>query len=198
LNKLLAACLGISILANVILGFMYVGQKTMVTQAEEKKEETEKQVVQLKNEANEKEKVVTAFQQNEAYYEIEHSEEVKRFVDETFRELFTYDNENYAARFDQVQNRLADSVISKLKATGEVGSTQIDFKNEVIALNVYLNAVEKEQAKALVNMETEYSVGGSLFPRRNQLYEVTIIQEGDTWVVDKLELMGSFEPFEEN
>jgi hypothetical protein len=163
LNKLVAACLGISILANVILGFMYVGQRTMVTQAEEKKEETEKQVVQLKNEANENEIVLTAFQQNEAYYEIEHSEEVKRFVDETFRELFTYDNENYAARFDQVQNRLADSVISKLKATGEMGSTQIDFKNEVMALNVYLNAVEKDQAKALVNMETEYSVEAAYF-----------------------------------
>ena len=66
------------------------------------------------------------------------------------------------------------------------------------SLNVYLNAIEKDQAKALVKMETQYSVGGSQFPRKNQMYEVTLVQNGDKWVVDKLELMGAFEPFEEN
>lgn len=87
MNKVLAVFFGISILANVILGLMYVGQRTMVTQAEENKKETIKQIVQLKNESHKKEKAHTAFQQNEAYYEIEHSEEVKSFVDETFKEL---------------------------------------------------------------------------------------------------------------
>lgn len=177
---------------------MYVGQRTMVTQAEDNKEETKKQIDQLKNESNKKEKALTAFQQNEAYYEIEHSEEVKSFVDETFKELFNYDNKNYAARFDQVRDKLAESVISKLKASGETGSTQIEFRNEVKALSVYLSAVEKDQANALVNMETQYSVGGSQFPRKNQMYEVTIIRSGDKWLVDKLELMGSFEPFQGN
>ncbi|MBT2723331.1 hypothetical protein [Bacillus sp. ISL-46] len=196
--KLLAVLLGISILANVILGFMYIGQRTMVTQAEEINKETKKQMVQLKNESHKKEKALTTFQQNEAFYEIEHSEEIKSFVDGTFRELFNYDNKNYAARFDQVRDKLAESVISKLKASGEMGSTQIEFKNEVQALNVYLSAVEKNQAIALVNMETQYSVGGSQFPRKNQMYEVTLAQSGDRWLVDKLELMGSFEPFEEN
>ncbi|MBT2728234.1 MULTISPECIES: hypothetical protein [unclassified Bacillus (in: firmicutes)] len=196
--KVLAVLLGISILANVILGFMYIGQRTMVTQAEEINKETKKQMVQLKNESHKKEKALTTFQQNEAFYEIEHSEEIKSFVDGTFRELFNYDNKNYAARFDQVRDKLAESVISKLKASGEMGSTQIEFKNEVQALNVYLSAVEKNQAKALVNMETQYSVGGSQFPRKNQMYEVTLAQSGDRWLVDKLELMGSFEPFEEN
>ncbi|MCM2534653.1 hypothetical protein NDK43_22770 [Neobacillus pocheonensis] len=198
MNKVLAAFLGISILANVILGLMYVGQRTMVTQAEDNKEETKKQIDQLKNESNKKEKALTAFQQNEAYYEIEHSEEVKSFVDETFKELFNYDNKNYAARFDQVRDKLAESVISKLKASGEMGSTQIEFRNQVKALSVYLSAVEKDQANALVNMETQYSVGGSQFPRKNQMYEVTIIRSGDKWLVDKLELMGSFEPFQGN
>jgi flagellar biosynthesis component FlhA len=198
LNKVLAVLLGISILANVILGIMYFGQRTIVTQAEEKNKESQKQIVQLKSESNKNEQALTTFQQNEAFYEIEHSEEIKSFVDETFRELFNYDNKNYAARFDQVRDKLAESVISKLKASGEMGSTQIEFKNEVKALNVYLSAVEKNQAKALVNMETQYSVGGSQFPRKNQMYEVTIVQSGDRWLVDKLELMGSFEPFEEN
>lgn len=177
---------------------MYVGQRATVSQAEEKTQESKKQMVQLKNESHKKEKALTAFQQNESYYEIEHSEEVKRFVDETFKELFNYDNKTYAARFDQVHNKLAESVISKLKASGEMGSTQIEFSNKVKALNVYLSAVEKDQAKALVNMETQYSVGGSEFPRKNQIYEVTLVQNGDKWLLDKLELMGSFEPFEEN
>jgi Na+-transporting NADH:ubiquinone oxidoreductase subunit NqrC len=198
LNKVLAVFLGISILANVILGLMYVGQRATVSQAEEKTQESKKQMVQLKNESHKKEKALTAFQQNESYYEIEHSEEVKRFVDETFKELFNYDNKTYAAHFDQVHNKLAESVISKLKASGEMGSTQIEFSNKVKALNVYLSAVEKDQAKALVNMETQYSVGGSEFPRKNQMYEVTLVQNGDKWLLDKLELMGSFEPFEEN
>lgn len=198
MNKVLAVLLGISILANVILGIMYFGQRTIVTQAEEKNKESQKQMVQLKSESNKNEQALIAFQQNEAFYEIEHSEEIKSFVDETFRELFNYDNKNYAARFDQVRDKLAESVISKLKASGEMGSTQIEFKNVVKALNVYLSAVEKNQAKALVNMETQYSVGGSQFPRKNQMYEVTIVQSGDRWLVDKLELMGSFEPFEEN
>jgi len=190
--------LGVSILANVILGFMYLGQRTMVTQAEDKKKESEKQMVQLKNEANQQEKALNTFQQNEDYYAIEHSEEVKSFIEETFRYLFNYDNKNYAARFDQVQDRLADSVISKIRASGEMGSTEIEFENKVEAINVYLSAVEKDQAKALVNMETQYSVGGSPFPRKHQMYEVTISQDEDKWLVDKLELMGSFEPFEEN
>lgn len=177
---------------------MYVGQRTMVNQAEEENKETKKQIVQFKNESHKKEKVLTTFQQNEAFYEIEHSEEIKSFVGETFRELFNYDNKNYAARFDQVRDKLTESVISKLKASGEMGSTQIEFKNEVQALNVYLNAVDKHQAKALVTMETQYSVGGSQFPRKNQMYEVTLAPRGDRWLVDKLELMGSFEPFEEN
>jgi uncharacterized protein YneF (UPF0154 family) len=198
LNKVLVVLLGISILANVILGLMYVGQRTMVTQAEDKNKQTKKQMVQLKNESHKKEKALITFEQNEAFYEIEHSEEIKSFLDETFRELFNYNNKNYAARFDQVRDKLATSVISKLKASGEMGSTQIEFKNEVHALNVYLNVVEKHQAKALVNMETQYSVGGSQFPRKNQIYEVTLVQSGDKWLVDKLELMGAFEPFEEN
>ncbi|MDQ1005413.1 nucleotidyltransferase/DNA polymerase involved in DNA repair [Neobacillus niacini] len=198
MSKVLAALLGISILANVILGFMYFGQRTMVTQAEEKNKETKKQMDHLKSESRKKEQVLNTFQQNEAFYEIEHSEQIKSFVDETFRELFNYDNKNYAARFDQIRDKLAESVISKLKSSGEMGSTQIEFKNEVKALNVYLSAVEKNQAKALVNMETQYSVGGSQFPRRNQMYEVTLVKNGNEWLVDKLELMGSFEPFEEN
>lgn len=177
---------------------MYVGQRTMVTQAEDKKEEAKQEIDQLKNESHKKEKALTAFQQNEAYYEIEHSNEVKSFVDETFKELFNYDNKNYVARFDQLHDKLTESVMSKLKASGETGSTQIEFRNEVKALSVYLSAVEKDQAKALVNMETQYSVGGSQFPRKNQMYEVTIVRSGDKWLVDKLELMGSFEPFEEN
>lgn len=194
----MAVLLGLSIIANVILGLMYVGQRTMVTQAEEKNKETKKQMVQFKNEAHKRDKALTTFQQNEAFYEIEHSEEIKSFVNKTFRELFNYDNKNYAARFDLVRDKLAGSVISKLNGSGEIGSTQVEFKNDVQALNVYLSAVEKNQARALVNMETQYSVGGSQFPRKNQIYEVTLTQRGDRWLVDKLELMGSFEPFEEN
>ncbi|MED1469805.1 hypothetical protein [Bacillus salipaludis] len=198
MNKILVVFLGISLLANVMLGLLYVGQRTMVVQANEKTNETKQQINQLKSESHKREKALHTFQQNEAYYEIEHSEEIKSFIDETFRDLFNYNNENYAARFDQVQRKLADSVISKLKASGEAGSTQIEFKNEVKSLNVYLSAFEKDQAKALVKMETQYSVGGSQFPRKNQLYEVTLDQHGDKWIVDKLELMGAFEPFEEN
>ena len=198
MNKFFTTLLGLSILANMILGFMYVGQKTMMTQAEDQNIETQKQMVQLKSKVNAKAKELNTFQRNATYYEIEHSEEVKSFVDETFRGLFNYDNKNYAARFDQVKDRLAESVISKLKASGEMGSMEIEFKNEVKSLHVYLSAVEKDQAKALVMMETQYSVGGSAFPRKNQLYEVTIALDGEERVVDKLELMGSFEPFEEN
>ncbi|MFJ7512714.1 hypothetical protein ACIQW7_25200 [Peribacillus simplex] len=198
MNKFFATLLGLSILANMILGFMYVGQKTMMTQAEDQNIETKKQMVQLKSKVNAKDKELNTFQRNATYYEIEHSEEVKSFVDETFRGLFNYDNKNYASRFDQVKDRLAESVISKLKASGEMGSMEIEFKNEVKSLHVYLSAVEKDQAKALVKMETQYSVGGSAFPRKNQLYEVTIAMDGEKRLVDKLELMGSFEPFEEN
>ncbi|MDQ0884657.1 hypothetical protein [Peribacillus sp. V2I11] len=198
MNKFFATLLGLSILANMILGFMYVGQKTMMTQAEDQNIETKKQMVQLKSKVNAKDKELNTFQRNATYYEIEHSEEVKSFVDETFRGLFNYDNKNYASRFDQVKDRLAESVISKLKASGEMGSMEIEFKNEVKSLHVYLSAVEKDQAKALVKMETQYSVGGSAFPRKNQLYEVTIALDGEKRLVDKLELMGSFEPFEEN
>ncbi|MGE6613495.1 hypothetical protein ACQKFG_23830 [Peribacillus sp. NPDC076916] len=198
MNKFFAMLLGLSILANMILGFMYVGQKTMMTQAEDQNIETKKQMVQLKSKVNAKDKELNTFQRNAAYYEIEHSEEVKSFVDDTFRGLFNYDNKNYASRFDQVKDRLAESVISKLKASGEMGSMEIEFKNEVESLHVYLSAVEKDQAKALVKMETQYSVGGSEFPRKNQLYEVTIALDGEKRLVDKLELMGSFEPFEEN
>ncbi|MFE5430775.1 hypothetical protein [Peribacillus simplex] len=198
MNKFFATFLGLSILANMILGFMYVGQKTMMTQAEDQNIETKKQMVQLKSKVHAKDKELNTFQRNATYYEIEHSEEVKSFVDETFRGLFNYDNKNYASRFDQVKDRLAESVISKLKASGEMGSMEIEFKNEVKSLHVYLSAVEKDQAKALVKMETQYSVGGSAFPRKNQLYEVTIALDGEKRLVDKLELMGSFEPFEEN
>ncbi|MFJ7685265.1 hypothetical protein [Peribacillus butanolivorans] len=198
MNKFFATLLGLSILANMILGFMYVGQKTMMTQAEDQNNETKKEIVQLKSKVNEKDKDLNTFQRNATYYEIEHSEEVKSFVDETFRGLFNYDNKNYATRFDQVKDRLAESVISKLKASGEMGSMEIEFKNEVKSLHVYLSAVEKDQAKALVMMETQYSVGGSAFPRKNQMYEVTIALDGEKRLVDKLELMGSFEPFEEN
>ncbi|MFE4708821.1 hypothetical protein [Peribacillus simplex] len=198
MNKFFATLLGLSILANMILGFMYVGQKTMMTQAEDQNIETKKQMVQLKSKVNAKDKELNIFQRNVTYYEIEHSEEVKGFVDDTFRGLFNYDNKNYASRFDQVKDRLAESVISKLKASGEMGSMEIEFKNEVKSLHVYLSAVEKDQAKALVKMETQYSVGGSAFPRKNQLYEVTIALDGEKRLVDKLELMGSFEPFEEN
>ena len=198
MNKFFATFLALSILANMILGFMYVGQKTMMTQAEDQNIETKKQMVQLKSKVHAKDKELNTFQRNATYYEIEHSEEVKSFVDETFRGLFNYDNKNYASRFDQVKDRLAESVISKLKASGEMGSMEIEFKNEVKSLHVYLSAVEKDQAKALVKMETQYSVGGSAFPRKNQLYEVTIALDGEKRLVDKLELMGSFEPFEEN
>ncbi|MGE7907628.1 hypothetical protein ACQKNS_25030 [Peribacillus sp. NPDC094092] len=198
MNKFFTTLLGLSILANMILGFMYVGQKTMTTQAEDRNIETQKQMVQLKSKANAKDKELIAFQRHATNYEIEHSEEVKSFVDDTFRGLFNYDNKNYAARFDQVKDRLAESVMSKLKASGEMGSMEIEFKNEVKSLHVYLSAVEKDQAKALVMMETQYSVGGSAFPRKNQLYEVTVELDGEERVVDKLELMGSFEPFEEN
>ena len=125
------AFLGISILVNILLGFMYGGQRTIVTQGEEQKMKTEKQILQLKNEVNEKEEVLHTFQQNKGHYEVEHNEEIKRFVDQTFKGLFNYDNQNYAARFDQVQERLAESVMSKLKASGETGSTEIEFKNEV-------------------------------------------------------------------
>ncbi|MFP3512220.1 hypothetical protein SB775_21795 [Peribacillus sp. SIMBA_075] len=198
MNKFFATLFGLSILANMILGFMYVGQKTIMTQAEDQNIETKKQMGQLKSKVNAKDKELNTFQRNATYYEIEHSEEVKSFVDETFRGLFNYDNKNYASRFDQVKGRLAESVISKLKASGEMGSMEIEFKNEVKSLHVYLSAVEKDQAKALVKMETQYSVGGSAFPRKNQLYEVTIALDGEKRLVDKLELMGSFEPFEEN
>ncbi|MCM3674900.1 hypothetical protein M3699_13655 [Peribacillus simplex] len=198
MNKFFATLLGLSILANMILGFMYVGQKTMMTQAEDQNIETKKQMVRLESKVNAKDKELNTFQRNATYYEIEHSEEVKSFVDETFRGLFNYDNKNYASRFDQVKDRLAESVISKLKASGEMGSMEIEFKNEVKSLHVYLSAVEKDQAKALVKMETQYSVGGSAFPRKNQMYEVTIAMDGEKRLVDKLELMGSFELFEEN
>ncbi|MGW6298480.1 hypothetical protein [Peribacillus butanolivorans] len=198
MNKFFATLLGLSFLANMILGFMYVGQKTMMTQAEDQNNETKKEIVQLKSKVNEKDKDLNTFQRNATYYEIEHSEEVKSFVDETFRGLFNYDNKNYATRFDQVKDQLAESVISKLKASGEMGSMEIEFRNEVKSLHVYLSAVEKDQAKALVMMETQYSVGGSAFPRKNQIYEVTIALDEEKRQVDKLELMGSFEPFEEN
>ena len=116
MNKFFATLLGLSILANMILGFMYVGQKTMMTQAEDQNNETKKQMVQLKSKVNEKDKDLNTFQRNATYYEIEHSEEVKSFVDETFRGLFNYDNKNYAARFDQVKDRLSRVRYFKIKS----------------------------------------------------------------------------------
>lgn len=198
MNKMAVSLLGLSILANVFLGFMYFGQKTIVTQVEAMNRDTQNRMAQVKEEARKKEQELDTFQQNKAYYTIEQSEEVKGFVDATFRKLFDYDNKSYAARFDRVRDRLSESVISKLGASGEAGSTKIDFKNEVKSISVYLSAVEVDQAKALVNMETQYSVGGSEFPRKHQMYEVTLSNKGEKWLVDKLELMGSFEPFEES
>lgn len=61
MNKVLAVFFGISILANVILGLMYVGQRTMVTQAEENKKETIKQIVQLKTNHIKRKKLILPF-----------------------------------------------------------------------------------------------------------------------------------------
>jgi hypothetical protein len=182
----------------VILGFLYLGQKMIVSDSENKYKEAETQIVKLKIEVKEKEEELNNFQQHEAYYQIEHSEEIKSFVDGTFTTLFNYDNKTYVSRFDTLKDRLAKSVISKLKASGEMESPQIEFKNQVIASEVYLTAIDHDQAKALVNLETEYSVGGSKFPRRNEMYEVTVVKDGDKWLIEKLELMGAFQPFEEN
>lgn len=198
MNNLIAVLLGISILANVMLGFMYIGQKTIVSDSENKYKELETQIAKLENEVKEKEKNLTNLQQHKAYYQIEHSEEIKSFVDDTFTTLFTYNNKTYVSRFDTLKDQLAESVISKLKASGEMESPQIEFENQVIASEVYLTAIDQDQAKALVNLETEYSVGGSKFPRRNEMFEVTVVKDEDNWVIDKLELMGAFQPFEEN
>ncbi|MBT2757958.1 hypothetical protein J7E71_18970 [Mesobacillus foraminis] len=198
MNKVAVSLLVLSILANVFLGFMYLGQKTIATQAESRNRETQDRMEQVKEDARKREQELDAFQENQALYAIEQSNEVKGFVEETFRNLFDYDNKNYEKRFDGVRDRLSESVISKLRASGETGSTQIEFRNEVKAISVYLSAMEMDQAKALVNMETQYSVGGSEFPRRHQMYEVTLSKEGEGWLVDKLEMMGSYEPFEES
>lgn len=198
MNKVAISLLGLSILANVFLGFMYFGQKTIASQAEARHRETQDQMEQVKDDARTKEQELDTFQENQALYAIEQSEEVKGFIEEIFRSLFHYDNKSYVERFDGVRDRLSESVISKLRASGETGSTQIEFRNEVKAISVYLSAIEMDQAKALVNMETQYSVGGSDFPRRHQMFEVTLSKEGKEWLVDKLEMMGAFEPFEES
>ncbi|TCN18450.1 hypothetical protein [Mesobacillus foraminis] len=198
MNKVAVSLLGLSILANIFLGFMYVGQKTIATQVEAKQRETQDQMEQVREDAKKRAQELDTFQQNEALYAIEQSDEVKGFVEETFKRLFHYDNKSYVERFDGVRDRLSESVISKLSASGENGSTQIEFKNEVKAVSVYLSALDIDRAKALVNMETQYSVGGSEFPRRHQMYEVTLSREGEEWLVDKLEMMGAFEPFEES
>ncbi|MCQ6267832.1 hypothetical protein M1K46_19580 [Fictibacillus sp. WQ 8-8] len=198
MTKFLVTILGISLLVNVLLGFMYAGQRTIVSEASEIHKQSEAAVAQLKSKAKQNEKSLRDYKEHSAMYEMEHSEDIKRFVKDTFTTLFTYDNKTYTSRFDRVKNRLADSVISKLQASGEMESPQIDFSNTVKSLEVYLTALDPEKVKALVNMETEYSVNGSKFPRKNQMYEVTVVQEKKVWVIDKLELMGAFEPFEEN
>lgn len=196
MNKILAALLGLSVLANVVLGFMWYGQKTMVREAEAKYKQSGSEIAKLKNEVKEKEQLLKDFQLNKDYYEIAHSEELKSFVNDTFTTLFNYDNKTYVARFDKVRNRLSESVVSKLGSSGQTENTQIEFKNKVKAMEVYLTAVKKDTAKSLVNLETEYSIGTSKFPRKNQMFEVTVIRDGDKWVINKLEFMGAFEPFE--
>jgi hypothetical protein len=194
LNRLFAIILGISLTANIILGFLYAGQRTMMAEVKdsnlhESKPDSKKEV------ANNEKLPVSA---HAALEGSRHSEEIKSFIDDTFRKLFDYGNKNYTTRFDQVKGRLAEPVASKLKTSADSGSPQITFKNDVKHMNIYINAITERKATALVNMETQYSAGDSAFPNKNQIYEVSVVRNQHRWLIERLELMGTFEPFEEN
>ncbi|MFL0198049.1 hypothetical protein ACJDU8_21145 [Clostridium sp. WILCCON 0269] len=121
---------------------------------------------------------------------------IKNNVRSLFYAEFNYNNQTYVSRFTEIKKYVTDDVYKSLQGAGGAEAPKTPIQNKVNSLNIYLTDTNTDTAKALVSINTTYSVNGSNSAPVSQIYEVEVIKQGSNYIVNKITLMGSFAPYE--
>lgn len=176
--------LGVSIVLNIILiigiagqGIVSSRQKSQVQNLTTQNEQLNKKLSQLSQGGN---------QDNYS---------IKSLLHDLFYTEFQYNNQTYVSRFKKIKKYVTDDVYKSLQGAGGAEAPKTPIQNKVNSLNIYLTDTNTDTAKALVSINTTYSVNGSNNSPVSQIYEVQIIKGNNSYVVNKITLMGSFAPY---
>lgn len=176
----------VSIVINIILIIGIVGQGVILS----------KQKGQVQNLTTENQKLNKKLSQLSSEGSNQDNYNIKNLIHNLFYAEFNYNNQTYVSRFKEIKKYVTDDVYKSLQGAGGAEAPKTPIQNKINSLNIYLTDTNTNTAKALVSINTTYSVNGSNAQPVSQIYEVEVIKKGNNYVVNKITLMGSFAPYE--
>lgn len=177
--------LAISIVLNIILIIGIVGQGVILS----------RQKSQVKNITTENQQLNKKLSQLSSEGSNQDNYNIKNVIHNVFYAEFNYNNQTYVSRFKEIKKYVTDEIYQSLQGAGGVEAPKTQIQNKVNSLNIYLTDTNTNKAKALVSINTTYSVNGSNANPVSQIYEVEVVKQGSKYLVNKITLMGSFAPY---
>lgn len=177
--------LAISIVLNIILIIGIVGQGVILS----------RQKSQVKNITTENQQLNKKLSQLSSEGSNQDNYNIKNVIHNVFHAEFNYNNQTYVSRFKEIKKYVTDEVYQSLQGAGGAEAPKTQIQNKVNSLNIYLTDTNTNKAKALVSINTTYSVNGSNANPVSQIYEVEVVKQGSKYLVNKITLMGSFAPY---
>ena len=124
-------------------------------------------------------------------------EEALKFVEESFRNVFNYNEENYIERFDEFENEATPEVVGQLQGSAAGNLPDLEFRNEVRDIRVYasLDGESSEGVKdVLIQIDSAYYMNSQEPNERTELMSVDVqITEEGNYQVTRLESFGRIE-----
>lgn len=125
----------------------------------------------------------------------DYDETALTFAENTLKNFYTFNNENYLKRFNDLETQADLSIVEQMKAMTATEIPEIQFKNEVLAIHSYLDPRAKEEGETvLIILETRYSIEGGNTYERSELLQATVKEKDGQWIMTELEHQGAMYP----
>jgi len=117
---------------------------------------------------------------------------VLTFTESTLKKFFTYNNDNYLTRFNELENRADRTVVQKMKLTAATEMPEIQFNNEVLEIQSFLDPRDRDSV--LVVLKTRYTLAGGNTHERKEIINAEVVKNKGQWIIKELEHQGELIP----
>lgn len=164
--------IGVLVLGNIIFGLLWLGSLTTSSEA----------------------KIPTPKEDQEKLAE-ETDDTALTFTENTFKNFYHYDNDNYLTRFNDLEDRAEKSIVADLKKLAATDVPDIPFQNEVTDIQTYADPrSEQGEEKIFVILDTTYSIEEGNTYERSELVSVKVTKQEGQWILSDYEHVGAIYP----
>lgn len=182
--KSIVGIVGSLILAVVFL-VLWLGTMATNSDLEEENQELENGISAL-----EEEKSNVGLSQGET--------DTVQFVEGIFDHLYNYDNDTFNKRFEDLEGRVNEDEINKIRGSGEsVEPPEVQISSNLENIQIYRELTTENGIGALVEVDSSYQVGDNPISENTYMYRVVVEQINGNLYMTQVTALGAINPVDQ-